>query len=216
MKRMAQLMVVLVALTFIASSAAAVTLWDQSDYDLASPGYFNSEGGGPPFGLTWYTVGDVVVDTEWMITEITQYYGAVDPNWGLGIFQGAVNIFPKTGSMPGAGDDPTIGMIVPMTGTVNGEVTVVTASGLSILLTPGEYWIGITPSAAAGPFGPEPQLPSLTHIGDDSASYDAFGFPMPMWFDFNPGFDGSLVISGDAVVPTDSVSWGKVKALYGE
>ena len=222
MKRMATMFAILGVLALLAAPASAVTVWDQSDFDMGAPGFFNSVSGSPPFGMTWYTLCDVTVpaDEVWMVNEIVQWYGALDPNFAAGIFQGALNIIPKTGTLPGPGDDPTLGIIVPMSATVEPSggidpVIVVRAQGLSVQLEAGDYWIGITPEASA-PFGPEPQLASMTQIGDASASYDAFGFPAPMWFDFNGGVDATILINAEVAIPAAETSFGQVKALFGK
>jgi hypothetical protein len=217
MNKMRKSAAMLAVLLMVASSASAMTLWDQSDYDVVNPGFFNSDSGSPPFGLTYYTVGDVTVDNVWMVTSISQFYSGLDPFWADGIFQGYVCVFPKTGTLPVDGvDDPANCDLVPMTGVFNGDHILVTAPNLNISLNPGEYWIGITPIAASGPFGPEYQLPTTSVVGDASASWDAFGFPAPMWMNFVPGADGSLLIEGEIAVPNDSQSWGAVKSIYGE
>lgn len=215
MKRMVQFTVVLVALAYLASSAAAVTLWDQSDADPFGAGFFNSISGAPPMGITVYAVSDVSVDNVWMVNEIVQYYSAIDQFWGLGIFQGVLTIVPKMGSLPV--DDPATGIMIPMSGAVFtppgfiDPVTVVKASGLSIMLQPGEYWIGITPDAPAGFFGPEIQLSVAAPYGDPTASWD---MGMPGWAATN-GADATLIVNGEIAVPNEATSWGKVKSVYG-
>lgn len=219
MKKLSMIGVTLaVALMFVSALASAGVLLDQSNLDRVGPGYFNSESGSPPFGSTWFTLNDMTLGTDATVTDITVYFSATDPAFAQGIFQGYVNIFPKSGTMPGAGDDPTVATAVPVTvTTITGSgdpYTEVKASGLGISLTAGDYWIGLTPIAPAGPFGPEIHIASLTKIGDDSASYDKFGFPAPMWFVFNPGVDASILVNGAAIVPVESSSWGAVKSLY--
>jgi len=183
-------------------SANAEVLLDQSDYDPWVPGFFNSESGSPPFGLTQYAVNDVTVDEAgWHVHSISLYFGAADPAWGDGIFEGRLHVFDKSGPLPMNGfDDPTISPIVPMTATLEGDHFVVTAWELGLDLLPGEYWIGITPNAPSGFFGPEPQLAAMTLIGDATASLDPFPFPPGplMWFNFNPGVDAAMTIDGTA------------------
>lgn len=208
---------ILVALATFAFTApvSAVVLWDQSDFDAFGPGFFNSISGGPPFGLTIHAVSDVTVGgTGWTINSVTQYYSALDMYWGLGIVQGALHVFPKTGPLPI--EDPATSAIVPMTAAFVLDHFEVTAS-VNLALPPGEYWIGITPEAGSGPFGPEIHLASQTLMGDASASYDVFAFPgPPAWFNFNPGVDASILIDGElgGPVSVDDSSWGSVKQLY--
>ena len=214
MKRMATALALVAAVSF-ASFANAEILWDQSSYDEFGPGFFNSESGEPPFGITMHAVCDVTVDgAGWTVDTITTYYSAIDPNWGLAIVDGYLHVFDKTGPLPIDGtDDPTSSPIVSMTGTVNGSVTEVVATGLSLNLPPGEYWIGITPIAPAGFFGPEIHLSTTDFIGDASASYDPFGIPAA-WFNFNPDTDASILVEGtrNDPVPTHELTWGRLKA----
>lgn len=203
----------------LAQGAAADILWDQSDYDEFGPGFFNAEAGGPPFGMTVHAVCDVTVPAAgWNVESITTWYSALDPAWGAGIASGFLHIFPKTGALPVDGsDDPTASAVVPMSGTLVGTTWVVTASGLGVNLAAGDYWIGITPSAPSGPFGPEIYLSSLTPMGDATASYDVFAFPGPAaWFNFNPGVDASILIEGTegGSTATEQNTWGGVKALF--
>ena len=215
-----KVMTALFAGLLLASTASADVLWDRSSFDAFGAGFFNVDAGGPPFGITMYTVHHVVVGGGgWTIDSITLYYSALDPAWGTGIANGTLHVFDKTGPLPIDGtDDPTASPIVAMSGTLDADHWVVTASGLDLALAPGEYWIGITPIAGAGPFGPEIHLASLDPpSGDDSASYDPFAFPgPPAWLNFNPGYEASILIEGteEGPVSVEASSFGGVKALY--
>jgi len=214
--RSASLAALLLAL--LVRPVAADVLWNQSDYDAFGAGFFNSVSGGPPFGLTVYTVGDVTVGgTGWHVEKITTYYSRIDPNWGIGITQGFLHVFPKTGALPVDGtDDPAASTPVTLTTALFDDRFEIYASGLSLDLAPGEYWIGITPIAPAGFFGPEIHMSSQTFLGAPSPSYDAYADPgPPAWYDMNPGVDAAILIEGTlhpvAVSPT---SWSEIKALY--
>ncbi len=209
---------VLVALMCTAASATATAdvLWDRSAYDLAVPGYFNVDAGSPPFGLTWHTVNHVTVGPEsWLVDTITTYYSALDPAWGAGITTGFLHVFPKSGALPSA--DPTLSPAIVLSATLEVDHWRIVATGLNMHLDAGEYWIGITPVAGAGPFGPEIHLTSASpKTGDDSASYDVFAPPPPAWFVFNPGVEASILIEGTlgGPVSVESETWAGVKQLY--
>lgn len=211
------LILVLLGTAMLASAAGAATLWDQTDFDPWGAGFYNSESGAPPMGITMHTVGDVTVDCGWLVTSITQYYSALDMMWGEGITQGYLHVYPKTGPLPIDGvDDPTADPLVPVSAVLNGDHWVVTASGLSIDLMPGSYWIGFTPIAPGGMWGPEIHLSSMSApIGDASASYDPYGMPVA-WMNFNPGVDTAVLIEGEVTGPsgTENATWGRIKALY--
>ena len=203
---------VLCVVVLLASVASADVLWDQSDYDIWGMGYFNSESGSPPFGMTWHGANDVTVADGWNLDSITSYYSALDPAWGTAITQGYLHVFPKTGPLPV--EDPTLSPIVPMSGVLLGDCFEVTASGLGLYLAPGEYWLGLTPIAPSGPMGPEIQLSSMTFLGTETVSYDAYGMPT-MWFVFNPGLDAAMLVQGTvAGTPVEETTWGSVKAMY--
>mgnify|MGYP003572662486 CR=1 FL=1 len=215
MKRLS--LVLAAAIVFaMASAASAQVLWDQSDFDAFGPGFFNADAGSPPFGSNTHTVNHVTAPGAWNITKITAYFTGTDPGFAAGIFQGYLHIWPKVGPMPS--EDPTASPLVLMTGTLqpgpNGDYIEVSTVDLDINITSGEYWIGITPIGTAGPFGPEFQMASLSSYGDASATYDVFGFPMPMWMNMNPGVDAAILIEGSGPVPNDSRSVGSMKAQF--
>ena len=210
----------LVGLVAVAPVAGADVLWDQSTFDPWGAGFYNTISGGPPFGMTVYTVADITLTNQCVIDCVTMYYSALDPGWGAAISQGVVNVFPKVGALPVDGsDDPTLSAVVPMTATLtgspDGDYFALTACGLNLNLPAGDWWISLTPYAPAGVMGPEIGLSSLTHVGDDAASYDLYAFPGPSaWFAFNPGVDVAIKVEGACPVATESTTWGKVKALY--
>ncbi len=211
-------LVLLIAILAIAQLASAEVLWDQSDFDPWGAGFFNSESGGPPMGMTVHCVTDITVPTthDWFIDSITTYYSALDQVWSEGIIEGYLHLFPKVGPLPIDGtDDPGASTVVPMSGYLNGDHHVVTATGLNLHLTPGDYWICITPVAPGGMWGPEIHLGSLSApIGDASASYDIYGTPMPMWMNFMPGLDAAILIEGESSVATEPTSLSSIKSLY--
>ncbi len=202
------------AVVILAQVASADTLWDQSDYDVWGMGFFNSESGSPPFGSTWHTVCDVTIECGWLVESVTMYYSAIDPAWGGAITQGYLHVYSKTGPLPV--EDPTADPLVAMSAVLDVDHFALTASGLNLDLPPGEYWIGITPIAPGGVMGPEICLSCLSYFGDPSASYDAYGMPMPMWMHFNPGLDAAILIEGVVNGPsaTEAKTWGQIKALY--
>ena len=207
-------MAFIAALTLILSATLvpADVLWDQSGFDPWGAGFFNSESGAPPMGITMHCVNDVTVaDGGWAIDTITNYYSHLDFTWGYGVFEGYLHVYEKTDVFPV--EDPTIDMVVPMTGYDMGDHWAVKAENLSISLVPGEYWIGITPVAPGGMWGPEIHLSTPDYYGVGTPSYDPYGAP-PEWFAFNPDMDAAILIEGDYSVATENSSWGQVKSLY--
>lgn len=196
----------------LAGVAAADILWDQTaGYEGWSQGFFNMNAGAPPFGMTVYTVNDVVVPASgWVIDTYRVYYDGFNPGWAGGVTSATLYFEPKTGAMPTG--DPSTGTTVAVTATVLGNGFLeVTATGLGQALAEGEYWIGLTPFA---PNADNIHV-SVPAVGDASPSYDAGGFPMPMWGGWAPGLDGAILIEGSGgPVAVDNDTWGGLKAIY--
>lgn len=214
---LAALAMAFLATPLLASRAMGDTLWDQSSVDEFGAAYFNSLSGLPPFGSTMYAVCDVTVGPEgWIVDGISQVYTALDGSWGLAITSGKLVVIPKAGALPAV--DPSTGLTVAMTGiSDNNGHWIVSATGLNLMLNPGNYWIGITPSAPSGPFGPELQLSTTDHQGDDSPWYDPYGaFGSVGWSVPNAGVDANILVTGAVMTPTptSTVTWGRLKNLY--
>ena len=212
-RTMTLLLTLVLCLGFAATVAAQDILWNQTEgYQNFAMGYFNSVSGAPPMGMTSYTVNDVVVpEGGWNIGAIRTYYQVTDANWGTAISQGYLYIHPKTGSSPT--EAAGTGEIIPMIATDIGGWWEITADLGSYELGAGEYWIGITPFAPAGMMGPDIQA-SVPAVGDDSPSYDPYGFPMPMWMVWNGGLDATLLIEASSTVATENTTLDGLKANY--
>jgi hypothetical protein len=107
-----------------------------------------------------YTLTEVdVPDSGWLVDAITVYFASPaaekmnsqgrsvphSEGW-LKVNRGRLNIFSKTGSVPLAKDDPSKGEVVTVTQkTLKDGVYAMTVSGLNRKLTPGKYWVGLTP-----------------------------------------------------------------------
>ncbi len=148
--------------------AGADILWDQSTLDPNGVGLANQEFSDFPTYST-YIVSDIVVTAPWHVGRMTQYYvnGSSTPNWS-GLTQGRLNIFPKTGSLPGAGNDPGTGIVVPIT-VASGSLNPVVTASLNLDLNPGNYWIGLTPLTAFGTHGQAFLAQALGVHGDPDA-----------------------------------------------
>jgi hypothetical protein len=151
-----------------------------------------------------YQVHDVTVDPGgWTIQSITSYFttGHGWPATGTA----RLNIFSKTGTLPMAGDDPTVGTSYAASLSVVGGSTLVTAGGLSINLAAGAYWIGLTPIFAFSSPGQEwHQVVAEAVVGDYSAVRNpggGFGFG-PNWGTYAMmgllETDGAILIEGTA------------------
>lgn len=175
------------------------TLWDQQP-SLAANFVDQNFSDFPSFAT--FVVTDVSFGTAVTITDIITYYTA-----GFGAWPGAatatLNIFPKVGPDPLAGDDPFSGVSVPVTiGLGSSGALEVHASGLSIGLGAGDYWVGLTPELAFGTFLQEFRYDATTLVGDDSSARNpggGFGAGTG-WFDpdilIGPYGDAAITILG--------------------
>lgn len=218
---MKTLMLMLVLSILIAPAAGAEVLWDQYTPDPSLQGFANTVGGAGPWGINVYAVDDIKVYDVWNLETFTMQYMGIDPTWYAGIFQATLSLFPKTGPIPGPGDDPATQIIVPATATsevIDGNViTTMIASDLNIMIEPGEYWIGLTTDAVMGGFDWHGWRMSATPWGDAAAIYDAnFGGP---WISTTDGYgvtmDGCFKLEGTLLaVPTDGKSVGSLKSSF--
>lgn len=204
------------SLALLTSSAAqATTLWDQSTINTAGPGIFACQATGFQ-GFTAHSVQDVTVPASgWVVTKITQWYAGFDPGWIGGISSGYINVFPKTGPLPT--DVPSAVLVSTgwsciqdnaKTAQLNQSVLAVSVN-VNLNLPPGNYWIGITPRRSLSPFGVNSMWAS-DQVGDPVATHMA---PNP-WANTYGSWDGVFLIEGEIPVPTESATWGSMKALY--
>lgn len=213
---MRKILTAIAAMTCAAGTAAhADILWDQSALDTSPTGVGLANTVAPGFnGMIAFAVSDVTVGAPgWNIQSITTYFSAL--SWFEGSVTDAVlNVFPKSGGSPVAGNDPRVspfgsGTMVPVTMTQTvvdfQGVNVVRATGLNINLAPGEYWIGLTPIGTAGPFGPDYQWSTTSVVG--AGQQVRFFDPDSGWLDegvlyTNAPLDGAILIEGAVPAPS--------------
>ena len=208
------------ALLALAGVAQADVLWNQLPaYDDPAVASFPDRITTDPFsgasGI--FCDSDVTVPAGgWTVQSVTTYFS--DLSFNPTVTSAVLNIFPKTGALPVAANDPramptgqgttVVPVDVRSTGGASVQpVMILTADGLNINLPAGEYWIGLTPTLQSGPFGSDLHWGAATMIGAPSAArgYDAFGgFP---WTDVGSlaqtsPFDLAITING--VVPAPS------------
>ena len=219
---MKKLMILICAISLVATVAAAEVLWDQSQIDY---GYsvWDSESGCGFGGATVYQASDIHVWDEVTVEQITTYYTMMSGPDLESVTHCYLYIAPKTGSMPVDGvDEIDTAPLVPVTIAAvdpgdGGEWSyVVTASGLSVQLVPGEYWVVLSPANyLTGPQGPNFHRATTNHYGDDVATIEYCGMFPPAWGNWHAGRDVSLLIEGTInVVQTESSSLSEVKSLF--
>lgn len=172
---MRRLSVLLLGLACVASVSATV-LWDQSqlaDYVAQMPIVTSQEFPPPdPFGTySSYTMNDIATDGQnWVIQEVTVYYSrySTPSPWQGVVQQARLNVLARTGALPDNSFDPTTGQLVNVTLTPftqnNVNYLAITASGLNIPLTAGEYWVGLVPLAPLASIGYYQEVPVQTPV----------------------------------------------------
>jgi hypothetical protein len=198
------------------SAAQAVVLWDQSTINPAGIGVLANHATGFN-GFNAHSVNDVTVPASgWVVTKITQWYAGFDPNWISGITSGYLDVFPKTGPLPLATDVPSAVQVAgwscvqdPVRTAQLGQSVLEVSLTVNLNLPPGNYWIGICPRRSNSPFGANSMWASSA-VGDPVATQLV---PGP-WTSSAGGWDGTFRIEGEVPVPSESKSWGSMKALY--
>lgn len=214
-----QLIAALIGLMAIGSLAQAEVLWDQSDYDaLGMQSWYDSVSGCFPFGTTAHSANDIHVWDFVTITKITTWYTPF--NFGTGsATQAYLYIAPKTGPLPIDGVDlpQENGSLITITATQSPTdgMWIIEASGLSISLAPGDYWVSLTPILPSGPWGGDTHLRANGSWGDPSTFYEYCGSGASTWTVVPEPLDLSILIEGSIeIVPTESTTWGEAKALF--
>jgi hypothetical protein len=217
---MKKLLLTLALIAVSAGSAGAAVLWDQSNWDPNYSGFWNSQSGCAIdwTGATVFAANDIKIYDEVTINTITTYYDQLETGVASAT-QAYLWIAPKTGAMPdNVSDDPLAqGTLVNVTVTDSGTgAYVVTADGLNEELSPGDYWISLTPIFPAGFWGASFNITCLDPWGDSTASWETCAqIGGQTWQNVNPGADASMLIEGIIrVVPTEKTTWGEVKSLY--
>ncbi|MFT5314558.1 MAG: hypothetical protein ACI9UK_000379 [Candidatus Krumholzibacteriia bacterium] len=211
-RKLTVFLTLIIVLSMAGMAGAQSVLWDQTaGYEGWSMGFFNNLAGSPPFGSSQYTVNDISVPSGgWNISTVRVYYDGFNPGWAGTVTSAVLSLEPKVGGSP-IGDPSTGTTVVVSTVLLGNGFIEVTASGLGLAVAEGEYWIGLTPST---PNSDNIHV-SVPAVGADSFTYDPFGFPVPGWAAWVPGFDGAMLIEGDnGAVATQQSSWGETKALF--
>ena len=208
----------LLGLLAFAAAAQADLLWDQSDYDLSFQSWFDSQSGCFPFGMTVHSASDVHIWDYVTINRITTWYTPFNFDTGAAT-QAYLYIAPKTGPLPIDGVDlpQENGSLITITVTQNPNdgTWVVEASGLSISLAPGDYWVSLTPILPSGPFGGDTHIRAMGSWGDPSTFYEYCNGGTSTWTVVPDPLDLSLRIEGAIdIVPTETTTWGETKALF--
>lgn len=205
-----------------ASASSAMVLWDQSDWNTVGEGSLNlsSTSCSAISGNTKiHTASDVHFDTPVVINSVKIY--EQDGNVA-GATQAYLWIAPKTGPLPTESSSLVNNaanlVSIAVTYETNGSAVaaVVTASGLSISLPAGDYWVSLTPRHSRGIFPYSVHyVTSSAVIGDPTPSIVACTVNSDWLYVLDPArYDYAIKIEGDATVPVAKPAWTQVKSLY--
>ena len=214
---MKRLLLTFAALAVMATGAQAEVLWDQSDYDaVGQAGMWNAVSGCAPFGGSIHYANDVTIYDMVTVNSVTTWFTAFNFETESTV-EAYLYIGPKTGPLPVNGVDlpQEDGTLVPVTMVNVDGVYQCIASGLSIMLTPGEYWVSLTPIMPGGAWGPDFGIRALATVGEPGAWYEYCGQFAPSWTTNLDGWDPALLIEGTIdAVPTESTSLSELKAQF--
>jgi hypothetical protein len=206
----------------LASTAGAVVLWDQSNWNTTTEGSVNlsSTSCSQISGNTKvHTANDVHFGTPVHITTVRIYetFGNVQAASSAYLW-----IAPKTGTLPTTSSDqlelPAIQVpISSITETIGANQCVkVTAANLNINLPAGDYWVSLTPRHSLGTFPYSVHLiTSSAPVGDPTAAIVACTVNTNWLYPLDPNRpDYAILIEGDFATPNASGSWGTLKTIY--
>lgn len=185
-----------------AGVAQADVLWHQAP-NTAAVAYVDQEFSDFPTFNT-YAVSDVTLGAASTITDVTVYF-SINAGWPGVITQGRLNIFAKSGSLPGGGDDPGTGTVVNVVVSNAGDHMTIKASGLNIGLAAGSYWIGLTPMTNFAQNGQAFNMQATGNQGDLTAFRNpGGGFGIGTAWGTNtlfggPGSDHAITVEGTAI-----------------
>ena len=180
-------------------------------------GMWNSVSGCAPFGGSIHYANDIQIYDMVTVTRITTWYTAFNLDTASTV-EAYLYIAPKTGAIPVDGTDlpQENGTLVPVTMTDNGMGAYeCVADGLSIMLTPGEYWVSLTPIMPGGAWGPDFAIRALDTVGEPGAWYEYCGQFAPAWGTNVDGWDPAILIEGNIdAVPNEDTSLGQLKGRF--
>ena len=209
-------------LSVMASTAGAVVLWDQSNWNTNGEGSVNLSSTSCNFfngNTKVHTASDVHFAQAVNITSVSVY--ETDGN-AAAATQAYLWIAPQTGPLPTTTSflvNNAVNLVTISTAyEVNGSETavVVTASGLNITLPAGDYWVSLTPKHSLGffPYSVH-RVISTAVVGDPTCAVDACTDNANWIHPLDPSlYDYAIKIQGDLPTPTHTTSWGKVKSIY--
>ena len=177
-------------------AAAGSVLWDQppSGFREVPHQVFGSRF--PEFDIFMTTT--VLFEQASNVTSVSTWFNDQGGAWAGNVTQAVLNIIPAV--PPRTGDNPTAGMIVAVSATLDGGYTKIEAAGLDIDLLEGMYSVGLTPIADFDTIG------QAFHVEAMPATSTAF----PNTFARNPGgavFQGTdWFPAGNLFVPSNSIT----------
>jgi hypothetical protein len=209
------------ALAFVATSAGAAVLWDQSSWhaqegsvNLASNSCSQISG-----NTKAHVANDVHFDTPVVIKTVRIYESSGNVEAAS---LGYLWIAPKTSPVPTnsstelelAANSKPIAITYETVGA--NTAVVVSCNNLNISLPAGDYWVSLTPRHNLGLFPYSVAKVATTPVvGDPSQVIIACTTNSTWTLPLGPAlWDYAMKIEGDIPVPAKAGSWGTVKALY--
>jgi len=208
-------------LAFLATSASADVLWDQSNWHAQEGSVnLNSNSCSQISGNTKaHVANDVHFDTPVIIKTVRIYESAGNVQTAT---QAYLWIAPKTGPMPTEAASIVTNVANQKPITIGSETigpntaVVVSCNNLNIALPAGDYWVSLTPRHNLGIF-PYSVAKVVTDgvVGDPSRVIIACTENSNWLLPLGPAeWDYAMKIEGDRPVPAVDKTWGGIKAIY--
>jgi hypothetical protein len=136
----------------LAAAPAPEVLCERTTFVRTSPGdrlatfsQLETTQNGAPSG-TYGLSAVTVPPARWDVHAVTIFTTATAPDKWVQLRRARLNVVSKKGDLPAADDDPRRGREVEVTVREHRPgVFAITAADLKLRLTPGDYWIGLTP-----------------------------------------------------------------------
>jgi hypothetical protein len=223
---MKKLLTALCLIAVAATGASADVLWDQSTWASTADGFVNAASA---FACNFdgsrtklHTANDVTFSVDVSVSSVS-IWQTLGNGQAEGATQGYLWITPKTGAMPtnSSTEVNNAANLVTITNTyevVGGETVLkTTASGLSLSLPAGSYWVTLTPRCNRGTIYPYSwHIFANGVVGDPTVRISACTTNSAWAYPYAPDtqYDTTLLIEGSSVVSTEDHAWGQIKAMY--
>ena len=165
-----------IAATMVMGGAASADVLYHNPVGAGGGTAVSQEFGDFPTYSTYLVADFTVPDPGFTLTSVVAPM-TINGAW-VGVTTARLHLFPKVGSLPLDGDDPSASLIVPVSYDI--QTGVLSTVGVSLPVAPGDYWIGLTGIGDFGAVGRAFTLQGANEAGNPDAARNpggSFNFP---------------------------------------